>query len=889
MTPDDKLDTLATQFDLSDEARVALAELMTQCSADRPSTDLPTLLPSWSDEEATTLPRSEHLSLSFSLDDSADVETVRVPEPKALDERYTDQGVIGIGGMGEVRRMFDARLGRAVAMKFLRPELAGRPRVVARFLGEAQIGAQLQHPGLVPIHDVGSLPDGRVWFTMKEVAGHSLDKVISEVHVVSRDRWRAGATGWTFHRLVEAFATVCEAVGYAHSRGVIHRDLKPENIMVGGYGEVLVLDWGIAKVLGQAHVPDDETTVWTSRSDTDSLRTRMGAVAGTVLYMAPEQIRGEVDQLDARTDVYALGTLLYEILAGTPPFRGKSHNAILAAVLDGDRQSIHDRLADAGRGVTVPAELVGLCDEAMAYAAKDRPSDALALASQVRAWLEGAAREDRALELAGQADALAPEARALRERASELREQAKTFLEAVPTWAGEEAKAEGWADLDRAHQLEETADLLAVDAELILGTALTLCPDLPALHERLITLHRRDHALGEAAGEAPRTARAAARLTQHALALPDDHPARQQTMQYLRGTGSLSLQTDPPGAEVTLERFILRRRRWVAEPVRVLGTTPLVEVPLEMGSWCCVVRADGRAPVRYPVHIERGGHWDGRRPGDTTATPLRLPKAETVAPDDCIVPAGWFVVGGDPGATGSLRRQRLWCDGFVMQRHPVRFDAFLRFLQDLWDTGRTNDALRWMPRRRGSADQLGEPLVDQIDGQFVLPPHWSGDLPAIMIPFASAMGYAAWWSARTGQNWRLPGELEWEKAARGVDGRLFPWGDHFDASWAALEDSHSAGACVVPVTAFPTDESVYGVRGLAGNVRDWCLDAWHPEGPPTPDDIVQTPQVGDADGWRVRRGGSWGDMPGRARVADRDWYHSDYRYDYLGFRLVRPL
>ena len=174
------------------------------------------------------------------------------PESSRLPERYRAVGRIASGSFGEVRRVHDTVLDRELAMKLLRWEYIDDDRVRARFLAEAQITARLQHPGIVAVHDRGELADRRLWYTMKVVDGRTLGAVIREVHAASGpEGFRATSSGWTFRRLVDAFARLSQAVGYAHSCQVMHRDLKPENVMTGTFGEVLVMDWGLARYVGE--------------------------------------------------------------------------------------------------------------------------------------------------------------------------------------------------------------------------------------------------------------------------------------------------------------------------------------------------------------------------------------------------------------------------------------------------------------------------------------------------------------------------------------------------------------------------------------------------------------------------------------------------------------
>src|SRR5262245_31299579 len=225
--------------------------------------------------------------------------------------RYTLTRLHATGGIGRVWVARDPTLGREVALKELRPERAENPLVWARFLQEAKVTGQLEHPGIVPIYELGWRPqDNQPFYTMRFVRGGTLRAAIQAYH---RKRAEGSAGALDLRALLDAFVAVCNAIAYAHARGVIHRDLKPANVVLGDFGEVLVLDWGLAKVLGE---PADDTEPELSRptlGDAPDDLTQAGQVLGTPAYMAPEQAAGRPDQVGRRTDVYGLGAILYEI------------------------------------------------------------------------------------------------------------------------------------------------------------------------------------------------------------------------------------------------------------------------------------------------------------------------------------------------------------------------------------------------------------------------------------------------------------------------------------------------------------------------------------------------------------------------------------------------
>jgi serine/threonine-protein kinase len=232
-------------------------------------------------------------------------------------QRYEMRAPLGEGGMGEVFSALDRRVGREVALKRMRRDKTGRMDLRERFVREARVQGQLEHPSVVPIYDLARDPDGTAYFTMKRIRGETLEEVLD---LVRADRRGDGpARTYTRHKLLTAFASVCLAMHYAHTSGVVHRDLKPSNVMLGYFGEVYVLDWGVAKIASDAE-PDVAKTgsppMVSSDSGSDA-RTEEGAVLGTPGYMAPEQWLdgGEVDE---RADVYALGAILFEILTLDP-------------------------------------------------------------------------------------------------------------------------------------------------------------------------------------------------------------------------------------------------------------------------------------------------------------------------------------------------------------------------------------------------------------------------------------------------------------------------------------------------------------------------------------------------------------------------------------------
>ena len=728
--------------------------------------------------------------------------------------RYTLLEVLGRGASGVVHRAWDPVLERHVALKLLAPRYD-----MAEVLDEARVLARLNHPNIVAIYDVGRLDDGRGFLTMPLVVGGTFRTVMAELAYAAPHVRRP-----LLRRAVERLRRVADAVDHAHVAGVLHRDLKPENVVVED-GAIRVVDWGLAKNRRGRDGDDDVGA------------TREGQVKGTLLYMAPEQARGAWADVGPHSDVYALGAMLYELLAGVPPFEGTAQEVLVAL-----------RSGRVPRPPPGPEELAEICLRALAPEHRERTPGAAVMAAELGAWLEGTLRSERALERVAVADGLSEDARQARERADELRAEARLERQGLPASAGEDELAGVWALEDEAQAFDAQAAVRDAEAEQALWSALTLDDELPLAHARLADRYAEGLRQAELEGRADELELHVARLGRH-----DDG----RYLGLLTGSGEVCLRGE---GLVRVLREDDRARRRTSVPVVELAL-PTDRV-LEAGSYVAEYLRTGR---RVPFVVRRG---------------LQVTVSEGEAPwelpEGAVYVAGGPVrLGGDPKAFGQpLAAGERLVPAFVIQRFPVTQGDYLAFLNDLVLVGEASRALEHAPRHRsGVAGRAGSLCyVRDEHGFFQLSTDADGDRwlerwPAMMLPWTAASAYAAWWAESTGLPWRLPSEVEWEKAARGLDGRVFPWGDHFHHAWC---NSQKGGRPRIrEVGSWPVDRSPYGVHDMAGNVSEFCADVFTAGG----DD-------------RVVRGGNWHSAPSRCRAASRGGLPTSAKGSLIGFRLA---
>ncbi len=766
------------------------------------------------------------------VDDGWDLPAEPLPiELPAGPARYDTQAELARGSMGVVRVARDRTLKRLVALKSLDPEGAV-PDAAARFLAEARITAQLQHPGIVAVYEIGHDEQARPYFAMQLVEGRTLQEIL--------DGLRAGTPaivqGHGRVRLLNLFMQVCMAVAYAHARGVIHRDLKPANIMLGEFGEVFVMDWGLAKV-----VRDDVPHPIEGSRDEARFSTRVGHITGTPSYMSPEQAMGLVDGLNEATDIYALGAILYELLTLRPPVVGPDTDAILRQVRQG--QITPPRLA--APEADVPPDLEAVILRCLDRDPGGRYRSATELRDEVEACLAGGHTRLRQVRTAARS---LRDAHRTGQHFRELARRRRRLLRSLAERAAARLPADGPADIEALWADRRQAVALGAELERTFGQA-------SALFEQVLsespTSREAHEALRDLAWyrflEAERAGDVAAMHLFRALAERHD-PAGGLRAAWI-GDGALSLLTLPAGAQVTLARFgpDPRGDALVLGAPEPCGVTPLTLDPLPMGSYRLQLQHGG-GTTHLAVQITRQ---------ETAEFMLRLPAPGAIPDGTVHIPAGPFHAGTADTVEGAAPPSRQHLADVLIARLPVTCGEYAEFLAAVAAAGDVARAQAHVPR--GVAWLAGR------DGRWY--PEGPPNTPVTGVSARDAEAYCAWRRAVDQRPWRLPTGAEWEKAARGADGRRYPWGNGWEPTRCRCAEGPTGGA-PSPVDD-PLDCSPYGVHDTAGGVREWTQSP-HPRAPRQ----------------REIRGGGFRSRRLGCHLAARAWLREDGTADDLGFRLA---
>lgn len=803
----------------------------------------PTVVGDVSPLAADDMPSSlEELSATAPRDNLRD--TIRDTSYGKLpgNERYILRQRLGRGGAGEVWLAQDEFLRREVALKILLgdPPAAEHTDRIDRFIYEAQTTGRLGHPGVVPVYDVGALPDQRWYYTMQLIEGRDLRQVINKL-IAGDDQ---AQQSYPLPRLLHIFSQVCLTIAFAHDRGIIHRDLKPANILLGTYGEVYVGDWGLAKCIEDSHQRSFEPR--------PGKRTEEGKLLGTAHYMSPEQVEGKIDQMGPATDVYSLGAILYEMLTLRTPFDAPSMINLLYKVATQQprppRQVAPDR--------NIPEPMSELAVDAMRKDPDERMS-AKALARHVEGFVDGVKEQQRR----------AQRAQLLLERAEQLHERYKTrreeldrrrdiLDEALASLTPEVPLTERFKRWNEERELTE----MELEAEEIYSKTVQFTRQsleyerLPEARQLLADLFW--YKFSEARHDRDEVGA----LYFRSLVEQYDNGKYKRE---LADNAEMHIRVDPPHAQVRLESQVTVGPVLTAMEV---GFEP-GRCTVPAGSYVLHVSAADRQPAQFPILLD-----------SSQATELEIRLPEALGTDEFVyIAGGSYTIGGDDLAPRSHPEHQVDVEPFYMGRYPITLAQYCEFLNALAQTD-FDKARSHSPRSPDSGTYWME--IDEERGLFSAPAAdedgdtWSEQWPALMVNWHDANAYCQWRSERDDCTYRLPTEFEWEVAARGPDRRFFPWGDGFDPTLCRMVDSIQGKPIPAAVGSYQLDQSPFGVRDMAGLVVEWTATR--------DDQDSETPRY-------IQRGGGFASPASWCRAASRRSNVADRIVSLFGFRIVRDV
>ncbi|MEI6890925.1 MAG: bifunctional serine/threonine-protein kinase/formylglycine-generating enzyme family protein [Pontiella sp.] len=760
---------------------------------------------------------------------------------------YSSITPLGKGSFGEVHSAHDALLGRDVAIKSLKVQFRDEEEVVDRFLKEARGTSQLEHPNIMPVHEIGVNDELGIYFTMKKIEGDDLKEILERLEANTSFYLEK----YPLNKLLDIFLSICNGVAFAHSKGVIHRDLKPANIMIGKFGEVLILDWGLVKSLHKVEGDSCNIQLRMEELETAS-HTIDGAISGTPNYMSPEQAEGNVGSVSFQSDIYSLGAILYHSLTYLQPFEKTQVHKLLENVRSG--QFSRPRLRRPEK--KIPRELDAICMKAMSRSQEDRYDSVELFAEDIRNYIDHctvsaykapglircwntlrrnpikssmAAAVLIALGLAFgmQRTILEGTFRHNLEIAEQLRAQAdeqilharRTIDELTRISEGVQEKAQSEAE----KRLNRSLEYLVHSISGQFNIAQSYLDNIPEQFRRREIVMSNYLGILEShidfafyRNELNTVKEFVAVVRKRFDLLRIDMPPYLEAYlvgleERAEGHGSLTFTASENVGSVQV--FALRE----VNGHRVLDLNakldqikpPMAAEVVPQGSYMAMVTLKNDQGIwPYPIYIAHG---------EEVKIHLNFP--DTIPEGMAFVPAGKFIFGG--ADSHFYREKEVELEAYFMKKFEVTFREYLEFWNLLDD-----QALRQNYRARVQLNEKERMFYDVWDdeGKMLFADQLKLGMPVVGVTRQAAEAYCQWLSKKQGQVVRLPTVHEWEKAARGVDGRIYVWGNGLDPN-GTLTQNNTSGKEQFPLFAPPasfkhTDVSPYGVYDMAGNVRE---------------------------------------------------------------------
>ncbi len=753
--------------------------------------------------------------------------------------RYVLMRELGRGGMGRVDEVFDTTLGRPVAQKTVLPD-AGHAQITM-LVAEAQTCAQLEHPAIVPVYELGADETGQPFYTMRSIRGRTLREVLEDNDTPSKEHK-------TLAQLLNILRQVCLAVDYAHSRGVVHRDLKPDNVIVGEFGEVYVLDWGIAHVMGGSDV---------------RRAAQRDYIAGSPGYMAPEQAMGAA--IDGRTDVFALGAMLHELLTGELPFEDSDFQSIQR------RSSTRIEAPPSLRNPLVSPAFDTLVVACLEPNPDDRAPSARFVADSIDLYLDGerdkAQRESEAMRYTEEGDAARDAYVSLDRESKRLSDEAEAELAKIPRWEGVVAKDAAWQKQAKARAMAAEGARALARAETAFSRALGRVENQARARRGLAGLYFKQFEDAEEAGDAE----AMVQYLDLARAY-DDGPLALE----LSNIGELIVECSHPEATLLLGRY--EECGSLLELTNEGAIKMGERLRVDVGSYRVTARLGDRE-LFAPVLVKRAM---------THTLHLELGALATLPKGMRLIPGGPFLAIEDER---SLRRVEHTLPDFAIGEYPVTMREYAEFLDELDPEERARrlpsqrDKTPFMLREE-SGWRVTDACVEGEQARARVSREQELELPVICVSWFDAMAYVSWLAKKTCVAYRLPTSMEWEKASRGVDGRSYPMGRRIDPAFAKLRESRPEASQPEVVGAFGLDVSAAGIRDVAGGVQDWTATEGDRNGPLPP--LAAENDAEKHQRQALIRGGSWV-LVVLTPALGRGAYRLVDRTAWVGFRVAMDL